>query len=93
MRSDEFICKSNIYIFHILLNLIEIVQLELYVGSFKYPAYIYLLKRNNKHTRTRCDIYSALIIKTQVSNFMILGFKLPFSVLSFIEQIVGKVLF
>ena len=29
----------------------------------------------------------------KISTFIILGFKLPFSVLFFIEQIVGKVLF
>ena len=28
------------------------------------PAGIYLLKVNNKNTRTRCDIYSKLTIKT-----------------------------
>ena len=45
-------------------------------------------------------MYSALAIKIrqrfgfiEVSTFKILGFKLPFSVLFFIEQIVGKVLF
>ena len=45
-------------------------------------------------------MYSALAIKIRqrfgfikVSTFKILGFKLPFSVLFFIEQIVGKVLF
>ena len=32
---------------------IEIVQLELYVASFKYPANIYPFKPNNRHARTR----------------------------------------
>ena len=63
----------------------EIVQLEIYVGSIKYPANIYLLKLN-RHARTSCGMYSALVIRHQkvglmkVSIFMILGFKLPFSV-------------
>ena len=42
----------------------EIAQLEFYVGSFKYPANIYLLKPNNRHARTSCGMYSALVIKT-----------------------------
>ena len=64
----------------------EIVQLEIYVGSIKYPPNIYLLKLN-RHARTSCGMYSALVIRHQkvglmkVSTFMILGFKLPFSVL------------
>ena len=50
-------------------GLIEIFQLEFYVGSFKYPANIYLLKLNNRHARTRCVMYSALVIKTPESSF------------------------
>ena len=65
----EFICKSNIYIFHILFSFIKIVQLELFVGSFKYTANIYLLKLNNRHARTRFGMYSALVIKTLESSF------------------------
>ena len=64
LTSYEFICKSNIYIFHFyFFSFIEIVQLELYVGSFKYPANIYLFTLNNSHARTRCGMYSALVIK------------------------------
>ena len=44
---------------------IEIVQLELYVASFKYPANIYPFKPNNRHARTRCGINSVLFIKTK----------------------------
>ena len=40
------------------------VQLELYVGSFKYPANICLFKLNNRHVRTSCGMYSVLVIKT-----------------------------
>ena len=32
--------------------------------DFIYPAGIYLLKVNNRYTRTRCEISSMLIIKT-----------------------------
>ena len=45
-------------------SFIEIVQLELYVGSFKYPANIYLFELNNRHIRTKCIMYPALVIKT-----------------------------
>ena len=31
----------------------------------KYPVGIYLLKVNNRNTRTRCEICSKLTIKTQ----------------------------
>ena len=68
----------------------EIVRLDhgSYAGSFKL---------NNRHARKRCAVYSALVIKKvrlmKVSAFMILGFKLPFSVLFSIEEIVGKVPF
>ena len=30
----------------------------------RYPASIYLLKFNNRNTRTKCEIYSNLTIKT-----------------------------
>ena len=46
------------------LNFVEIVQLELCVGSFKYPTSIYLFKLSNRYARTRCGMYSALVIKT-----------------------------
>ena len=42
-------------------SLIEIFQLEFYVGSFKYPANIYLLKLNNRHAGTRCVMYVKLV--------------------------------
>ena len=42
----------------------EIIQLELYIASLKYPAKIYLFKLNNRHSRIRCEMYSALVIKT-----------------------------
>ena len=64
LTSCEFICKSNIYIFHFFNSFLEIVHLELYFGSFKYPANIYLFKLNNRHARTRCGMYSALVTKT-----------------------------
>ena len=49
----EFICKPNIYIFHFFFfSFLEIVQSELYVGLFKYPANIHLVKLNNRHART-----------------------------------------
>ena len=53
-----FIYFNNFFAF------IEIVQLELYVASFKYPANIYPFKPNNRHARTRCGMNSALVIKT-----------------------------
>ena len=58
LTSYEFICKSNIYIFifFFFFSFIEIFQLELYVGSFKYPANIYLFKLNNRHARARCGM-------------------------------------
>ena len=34
------------------------------VGSFKYPANIYLFELNNRHIRTKCRMYPALVIKT-----------------------------
>ena len=54
-----FIYFNNFFAF------IEIVQLELYVASLKYPANIYPLKTNNRHARTRCGMNSALVIKTK----------------------------
>ena len=39
-------------------------ELESYAGAFKYPASIYLFKLNNRHARTRCGMYSSLVIKT-----------------------------
>ena len=64
LKPYEFICKSSFYIFHIFFDLIEIAQLELYAGSFKYPANIYLFKPNNRHARTRCGMYSELVTIT-----------------------------
>ena len=51
-----------------LFSFAEIVQLEIYVGSFKYPANIYLLKLN-RHARTSCGMYSAFSNKTPESWF------------------------
>ena len=62
--SYKLICKSKIYIVHIFFSFKEIVQLKLYVGSFKCPPNIYLFKLNNRNTRTRCGMYPALVIKT-----------------------------
>ena len=45
-------------------SFVEIIQLELYVASLKYPAKIYLFKLNNRHARIRCGMYSALVIRT-----------------------------
>ena len=44
-------------------SFIEVVQLELYGASLKYPN-IYLFKLNNRHAITRCGMYSALVVKT-----------------------------
>ena len=41
LTSYESICKSNIIYFNNFFAFIEIVQAELYVASFKYPANIY----------------------------------------------------
>ena len=78
-----FIYFNNFFAF------IEIVQLELYVASFKYPANIYLFKLNNRNARTRCGMYKALVIKTREirqESFCLyeLNFKWSFSVLFFI---------
>ena len=54
-----FIYFNNFFAF------IEIVQLELYVASFKYPANIYPFKPNNRHARTMCGMNSALVTKTK----------------------------
>ena len=35
-----------------------------YISGNRYPAGIYLLKVNNRNTRTRCEICSKLTIKT-----------------------------
>ena len=56
---------NQIFIYFIyFFGFIEIVQLELYVASFKYPANFYSFKPDNRHARTRCGMYSALAIKT-----------------------------
>ena len=54
-----FVYFNNFFAF------IEIVQLELYVASLKYPANICPFKPNNRHARTRCGMNSALVIKTK----------------------------
>ena len=64
LTSYEFICRSNIYIYIYIFSIIEIVHLELYVELFKYPANIYLFKLNKRHVRTKCGMYSILVIKT-----------------------------
>ena len=58
-----------LYISYCSFGIIEIFQSEFYIGSFKYPANIYLLKRSNRQARTRCVMYSALVIKTLESLF------------------------
>ena len=40
------------------------LELEAKFGDYPYPAGIYLLKVNNRNTRTRCEICSKLTIKT-----------------------------
>ena len=54
--------------FIVFFRFIKVVQLELYIGSFKYLD-IYLLKLNKRHARKRCGMYSALIIKIPESSF------------------------
>ena len=57
---------SQIFIYFMyFFDFIEIVQLELYVASFKYPTNIYPFKPNNRHARTRCGMNLALVIKTK----------------------------
>ena len=62
-----YLLSKYIYIYIFLFSFFgftEIVQLELYVGPFKYPGNIYLFKLNNQHARTSCGMCSALVIKT-----------------------------
>ena len=48
----------------IFMAIINIAKLELINATDNCPAGIYLLKVNNKNTRTRCEICSKLTIKT-----------------------------
>ena len=55
---------NQIFIYFIFFSFIEIVQLKLYVGSFRYPTNIYLFKTNFRHAGTKCGMCSSLVIKT-----------------------------
>ena len=55
---------NQILIYFIFFSFIEIVQLKLYVGSFRYPTNIYLFKTNFRHAGTKCGMCSSLVIKT-----------------------------
>ena len=66
-HTNLFANQILIYLIYFL-SFIEIVKFELCVGSFRHPANIYLLKLNHRYARTRCGMYSALVIKTPESS-------------------------
>ena len=52
--------------FDLVLNASQVFSLSNQIKNLKVnPAGIYLLKVNNRNTRTRCEICSKLTIKTQ----------------------------
>ena len=63
-RHTNLFANQIFIYFKFCFSFIEIIRLELYVASLKYPPKIYLFKLHNRHARMRCGLYSALVIKT-----------------------------